>query len=267
MTTPSTYFGPCMTGWEPISCCVIPTGAAAVTGTLLGAAVESLWQASGQRYGLCTYTVRPCREDCWGGGGWPFLDSWWQWSAGGMWPRPLLYAGNWYNITCGGCPGDCSCTVLSKVKLPAPVYEITEIKIDGVVMASGSYTVLDWQTVIRTDGGMWPRCQDLSKPDTEPDTWSITFTQGEELPELGKLALGQLLCEYGNAFCGNACALPKNLASLARQGVTIQLNADDDWIKRLTFVNEFLKYANPEGLPGPPAVYSPDINYPTRWGT
>lgn len=265
MTSPSTYFGPCP--WpDPTYCCVIPTGAAAVSGSLLIAATEDLWKAGGMRHGLCTYTVRPCRDECWGGsGGWPF-NNWWQWD-GGSWPRPLLYAGNWYNITCGGCPGDCSCTPLSKFTLPAPIYQIVEIKIDGVVMPTGSYVVLDNQKVLRTDGGFWPACQDLNLADTENNTWSVTVTIGEEVPELGKLALGQLVCEYARACLGEACLLPKNVASLVRQGVSITLPTNEDWIRRLEFVDRYINYANPHGLDGAPEVYNIDLYQPTRWGT
>lgn len=272
MTTPSTDFSPCLEGWDPIFCCVIPTGAAAVSGNLLGAATETLWQAGGQRYGLCTLTVRPCREECfsganpWMGGGWPGGE-WYQWQ-GGMWPRPLLYAGAWFNIACGSCPGSCNCgSQLSAVKLPPPIYSIIEIKIDGTVLPTGSYTVIDNQRVIRTDGGLWPQCQDLTQPDTADNTWSITFTDGEEVPELGRLALGELLCEYARAFCGDDCRLPKNVQSLVRQGVTISYPADQDWLERLFFAKQYLDYANPNRLYSAPRVYNIDDLQPTRWGT
>lgn len=265
----TTSFGPCLTDWDPIFCAPIPTGSASVSGHLLGAAVETLWQAGGQRYGLCTDTVRPCREECWGGGGWPFGDTWWQWGGAGSWtwPRPMLYAGAWYNITCGGCPGDCSCTALSKFLLPAPIQSIVQIKIDGAVMPSGSYKVFNNQTVVRTDGSFWPACQDLTKADTENNTWSVTFTQGEPVPEIGKLALGQLLLEYIRACTGDDCRLPKNVQSLVRQGLSITLPATEDWIESLTFVHEYIKYANPHGLRGAPRVYNIDSTNFTRWGT
>lgn len=267
MTTPSTYFGPCLDDWDPIYCCVIPTGAAAVTGSLLQAATEDLWKASGMQYGLCSTTMRPCRDECYStSSGWPFVD-WWRWD-GGMWPRPLLYAGQWFNIVCGGCPGSCSCTALSTFKVPGPIHSITEIKIGGVVMPTGSYKVFDNYKVVRTDGAFWPACQDLTLPDTEANTWSITFTQGQEVPELGKIALGQLLCEYAKAFCaGGDCALPANIQSLIRQGVSITLNPDQDWIERLGFVSRFIKYANPHGLDAPPGVFNIDLVEPVRWGT
>lgn len=266
----TTSFGPCITDWEPTMCCTIPASTAPVSGHLLTAAIEALWQAGGQRYGLCTDTVRPCREECWNAAGWPFNDSWWQWGggySGGTWPRPLLYAGAWYNITCGGCPGDCSCTALSKFLLPAPIQSIVQIKIDGAVMPTGSYKVFDNQKVVRTDGSWWPVCQDLTKADTETNTWSVTFTQGEPVPEIGKLALGELFCEYARACAGEDCRLPKNVQSLVRQGVSISLPTEEDWMESLTFVHQYIKYANPNHLRGAPAVHNIDDTRFTRWGT
>lgn len=258
ITGMSTNFGPCE--WPLIQCASWPTGSEAVTGNAVSAATEVLWQKTAQRYGLCDLTIRPCRQSC--GDGWPW-DSWWQW-GGGMWPRPLLYNGMWFNITCGTCPGTCSCTALEQVELPGPVNEVTEVKINGVVLAPTSYRLDDNRMLVRTDGGRWPHCQDMSQPDTEDDTWSITIVLGEEVPIIGQQALGQLANMLARECVGEDCKLPKNIASLVRQGITVQLN--DDWLRRLTFVDLFIGYANPNNLIGAPAIYDPDAQPYRRAG-
>lgn len=259
----STYFGPCE--WEYVSCGAWPTGSEAVTGTALRAATETLWQATGQRYGLCTYTIRPCRRDCYGmaGYGFPFWGSqWWEWS-GATWPQPYLYAGNWYNLTCNNSCGDtCSCFTLEETWLPSPVADVIEVKIDGTVMPTGSYKVQDYRKLVRTDGGMWPFCQDMSLPDTETNTWSITVQVGEQVPYIGQMSLGELSREYARACMGMDCALPTNLQSLARQGISISFPSDATFLQKLPLTKEFLGYANPNHLYAKPTVA--DIDGP-KW--
>lgn len=250
----STNFGPCP--WTMVQCGIFPTGSEAITGNIVTAATEVLWQKTGQRYGLCTSTIRPCREDCFRSQPWPFSGTGWgQWT--GTWPMPFLYRGLWYNIGCnGGCGNTCSCTVLEEASLPGPVNAITQVKLNGVVMAPTSYRLDDNRKLVRTDGGMWPTCQDLSQPDTAANTWSVTFAWGEEVPQIGKQALGQLALALAEECMGEDCRLPKNLTSLVRQGVSITL--PEDWMRRMTFVDLFLDYANPHGLDGGGAIYDPD---------
>jgi len=256
----STDFSPC--NWDPLLCCTWPTGSEAVTGNAVSAATEVLWQKSGQRYGLCEMTIRPCRRAC-GGGSWPFMDRWYEWS-GGMWPRPLLFDGMWFNIACGGCPGTCSCTILEEVLLPGVVSSVSQVKVDGVILPSSAYRLDDNQLLVRTDGGRWPYCQDMAAADTQPGTFSVTFTFGEVPPVVGRQAAGQLACALARECMGEDCRLPANVTSLVRQGVSIELEAD--FLKRFTFVSLFLDYANPAGLIAAPVVYDPDAQYFRRAG-
>lgn len=260
ITSMSTDFSPC--DWDPIQCCVWPTGSEAVTGYARQAATEVLWQESGQRYGLCEITIRPCRRQC-DGGGWPFMDRWYEW-AGGMWPRPLLFNGLWFNIACGGCPGSCSCTVLEEVLLPGVVSSISQVKVDGVILPSTAYRLDNNQLLVRVDGGSWPYCQDMAAADTQPDTFSVTFTFGEVPPVIGRQAVGQLMCALARECMGEDCRLPANVTSLVRQGVAIELDAD--FLKRFNFVSLFLRYANPAGLQAAPGIYDPDAQSFRRAG-
>jgi hypothetical protein len=197
--------GPCA-AWDPIWCCTLSAGAMAATGLALDAATEILYHLSGQRFGLCTFTLRPCRHECSSDGGWPGFGGWWQWGA--EYPRPLLFDGVWSNVTCGVCGDRCSCTGLSEAWLPGPIGTIITVKLDGTVLVSGSgYRVDDFRKLVRLGGGVWPVCQDMNLPDTEVGTWSVTLTIGESVPVL-RYAVGELACEIARGCAGETCVLP-----------------------------------------------------------
>lgn len=245
--------------WTPIWCCALTGESAATSGYAVASATEALWNASGQQFGLCEVTLRPCRRTC-HGGAWPFADNWWEWTGGG-WPRPLLFDGAWFNIVCGSCAGSCSCTVLEETVLPAPVHDVTQVKVDGIPLATSAYRLDDGRVLTRVDGGRWPACQDLSAADTEPDTWSVTARFGRPVTTLGRQAVGELACEIMRACAGEDCRLPRNITSLARQGVTISLPETGDTLESLFFTDLFVKTYNPRRLPGRPMVY--DVDGPT----
>lgn len=260
----ATTTGPCA-AWEPIWCCDLPTGSAAVTGNAVQAATEVLWNLSGQRFGPCEVTVRPCRRDCFGAI-WPYGTNWPQWT-GGTWPQPALVDGAWLNLTCGACVGTCSCTALEEALLPAPVYAVTQVKVDGVVLAPGAYRVDDDRVLVRVDGGRWPTCQDLSLADTAVGTWSVTVQVGEAVPTIGRQAVGELACEIVKTCLGQDCRLPANIANLVRQGVSISFPDSQALADRLYFVGLFISAYNPHRLTGRARVY--DVDGPTfrRTGT
>ena len=247
--------------WDPIICAALPAGAsAAVTGYALEAASEVLWALSGRQFGLCSITLRPCRKTCdgtpWFGG----IDNWWD--AGGGGPRPLLYQGAWFNITCGACPGSCSCTTIEETVLPGPVHSITEVKLNGTVMVTGTYRVDNHRLLVRTDGGTWPICQDMAAADTEDNTWSVTALYGQEVPASGRFAVGELMAEFAKACVGAACALPTSVSQIARQGVTIDFSQLADLLKEgltgLQFSDRFISAFNPQRLQSAPQVYDVD---------
>lgn len=249
--------------WDPIVCVAMPAGAsAAVTGYAVQAASEVLWALSGRQFGLCEITLRPCRKTC-DGGTWPGFDNWWDAAGGG--PRPLLFDGAWFNITCGSCPGSCSCTALEETVLPGPVNSIVSVTLNGTVMATGSYRVDNHRLLVRTDGGTWPVCQDMAAPDTADNTWSVTALYGQEVPASGRFAVGELAAEFAKACIGAACALPSSVSQIARQGVTIDFSVFADLLKEgltgLRFADMFISTFNPQHLSAPPQVY--DVDGPT----
>lgn len=213
---PGLNAGPCVT-WDPIWNCSLSSAAMAVTGTALSMATEVLWNMSGQRFGLCQLTIRPCRADC----GQNFTD-WWQW-GNQMYPRPTWLNGVWYNLTCGGCADGCSCAVVETVKLPSPVADILEVVIEDVVLSPTAYRLDDWRLLRRTDGGIWPICNNLGA-NSGPNTWSITLRFGETVPVMARAAVGELAAEFAKMLaCDASCRLPWNTQSVSRQGVDITL--------------------------------------------
>lgn len=179
------------------------------------AATEILWAKSGRQFDSCPITIRPCREEC-------FEQRWLSDGSADGWPYPALYAGQWYNLGCGGCPGSCSCTVLHSVELPGPVSSITQVKVDGSPLVTGAYILYDHRTLLRVDGNAWPLCNDLNLNDTAVGTWSVTFTAGLEVPVLGRMAVGELARELALACVGDGtCKLPQPVQQLVRQGVSM----------------------------------------------
>jgi len=242
--------GPCAP-WDPIFTCVeLSAAAATVTGTMLEVATEVLDARSGRRFGFCTVTLRPCRKSC-SGDIWPpgIGTTWWEWSyGGGGGPRPYWWAGAWFNATCGVCSDSCSCTALSQVLLPAPVNQIIEVKIDGVSVPASGWSLQNSRLLVRTGGNEWPACNDLTKLDTEVGTWSVTASYGEEVPQLGRLAVGELTAELAKACVGEECVLPRNVTTLTRQGVTMELRNLADALAGLSlgyFSDLFIDTVNP----------------------
>jgi hypothetical protein len=180
------------------------------------AATEVLWERTQRRYGECTVTLRPCGEECGRG------VAAWGAPAGWTWPFPVLDRGRWINLACRGCGGTCHCGRLEQVRLPSPVAEILEVKVDGVALDPSAYRVDDWRWLVRLDGGTWPPCNDLELDDDQPGTWSVTATYGEQVPTIGSYAVGELASAIYKACTGASdCPIPRTtVRQVSRQGVT-----------------------------------------------
>lgn len=265
-------FGPCQP-WE-LSCADFPEGTTAeLQAVATMAATEALWSRTKQQFGLCSVTLRPCRKDCFPAWPWIPTNGWYDLS-GSAWPfpQPALVGGAWINIACGSCFSGCSCSHVSEVRLPYPVASITEVRVDGAILPASAYRVDNFNLLVRLDGEDWPRCNDLNLDDTEPGTWSVTANYGQAVPELGKLAAGQLAVEIAKRCVGaGGCVLPSGtVQQVTRQGVTkVFFDSDQAFAKGmlgLYWADMFIKTYNPSGT-GMATIFDIDGPKPRRVGT
>ncbi len=209
---------PWISGDDVADCCSVETSSGALFDSVAETASAVLFELSGRLFpGECgPRTVRPpCVCTC----GYQILSRGhivgpWDW---GYW--------NWG--LCDFCLVTCS---PSRVKLAGyPVREITEILIDGAPLAATEYTLYQRRYVTRLNDARWPIRQDLTLADTEEHTWSITYTYGADPPAIGISAAAQLACELYKECNGEACALPKGVTRVSRQGITIEKLAFTNW--------------------------------------
>jgi hypothetical protein len=247
--------------------CEIPTGASVeVTGVALQAATDFLYLATAQRFEYCQVTLRPCRDECYpntSGNLFFGYPQWW----GSQWPYPMKIGANWVNLACGYCVDGCSCATISQVTLPGPVREIVQVLVDGEVLLPGvDYRLDNYRSLVRLGGAQWPACNNYNLADTEVGTWSVTAIYGEELPALGKIAMGQLFCVWLSGLLGEDCEIPANVIDLTRQGVTMSFNDINEVLELgltgLSFVDRFITTYNPNKLQARPQIY--DLDGPTH---
>lgn len=193
-------------------------------------AAEFLWNWTNRVFGLCEETLRPCSSGCegaeayrttfWGRGPFP-----WQGSGdSGSWV-PVLIGGKWFNMTCG-CVSACNCDLEgpTSLALPGPVDSIVSVRVDGVVLPPEAYKLSYRRFLVRTDGGVWPACQDLLAEATEEGTFEVVYKRGIPVPVGGQIAAGVLAGEFAKAACNDrGCQLPKRIQSIVRQDVTVTL--------------------------------------------
>jgi hypothetical protein len=240
-------------------------------------ATEFLWRWTGRQFGLCPVTIRPCRQNCYGGlstftGGEPRVLGQ---AMGGLYSRspfyPMMFNGEWLNVACGRCGNSCDCGYTPSISLPGPIDSITEVVVNGVALPATAYRVDNYRHLLRIDGGDWPTCQDLSadsaagSASASRGTWQVTYQRGSAVPAGGQVAAGLLACEFAKALVGDAgCKLPQRVQSITRQGVTVAvLDTFADLDKGRTgiwlidsWVASIMKPA------GRSRVYSPDLARP-----
>lgn len=246
----------CCPGWSADPAAWTPEQRTAVE-----IATDVLWRLTAGRYGLCEEVVRPCRKGCDEPS--PTL------AYGGGLLRPVLDAGTWYNRPCGcGGPSGCSCREMCVLELPGPVHSVTEVKQDGQVVDASGYVLHRTATggrLIRIDGGCWPSCQRMDRPDTDPDTLSVRYLRGLEVPAAGRRAVGQLACEIAKLCAGTpgGCALPTGTKTINREGVTYEVVPPGSWRETLKAhmpqVWAWVQLVNPGEHRQPAAVFSLDL--------
>lgn len=146
--------------------------------------------------------------------------------------------------------------------LAGPVREIVQIKLDGAVLPSTAYTLLDRRRLLRVPSVPWPTHQRLDLPDTAQGTLSIHFKWGKDVPEGGKVAAKLFAQQLGLYLAGRKCSLSDSLSTVTRQG-TSRTHLDPSEFTRLSktglyLVDTWLNAVNPSGSRRRPRVFNPD---------
>lgn len=248
----------CLTGWDGLD--------PAVQQRSIEFASATLRRLTGYRVGGCPVTVRPCKPSCADLMRTPSYYDMLAFGAGlsGFWPH-IGTDGLWIN-SCG-CRTDCNCGEICEVSLPPPVGRVDTVRIDGVdLIANLDYRVdgnrLVWVDSTRDCG--WPSCQDMTKPDTEVGTFSVTYLNAYPVDTLGAYAAGVLASEFAKACTGGKCRLPSGITSIARQGIAMDF-ATGAFPNNLTGIREVDAYIglwNPTPIRQGATVWSPDVKSP-----
>jgi hypothetical protein len=243
----------CLTGWDSLDSDVQDRSIAFASATLR--------RLTGYRVGGCPVTVRPCKLGC--------VDlyvtpSYYDMLAMGggvsFWPH-ITGDGMWVN-SCG-CRTDCACEALCEIALPAPVGAVESVKVDGSEVTD--YRIDGNRLVWTGDTACpWPACQDMTAPDTEPDTFSVTYLNAYPVDTIGAYAAGVLANEFAKACGGGKCRLPASVTSIVRQGVALDIatGAFPGGVTGIREVDSFIALWNPDAIRQSASVWSPDIRSP-----
>lgn len=216
------------------------------------------------RIAVCPAAVRPCAARCLDGGGmltFPVSGG----AAGALGGNagafsPHISGGKWFN-SCG-CrkSGDCSCAALSEVLLPGPVGGVVSVVVDGITLPPTSYRVDNGNRLVRLNGEQWPACQDQSLPANAVGAFVVTYYRGSAPSTMTKHAAGLLAAEFYQACAGSDCRLPDNVTSIARQGVSYELEPSDfpDGVTGIRAVDALIRIYNPHKRKGVTRIASPD---------
>jgi hypothetical protein len=218
------------------------TGEAAATDQAVAAASRVLWELSGRRYGACEVLLRPCRPDC----STSAPGGWWD---GLTWPVLSPGASLWWEARCGRCSTGCGCTTADSIQLPTAARDVTEVMIDGVVFTD--WRLYDGRSLVRTDGGSWPRCQDWTVGHDQPGAWAVTAIYGEPVDEAAQFALWDLARDYVSVCSGGECRIPRRPSAVTRQGVSMTFPTVAEVRHALgayPLVTAWLNAINPAGL-------------------
>lgn len=225
---------------------------------------QTLRMLTGYRVGGCPVTVRPCNRSCLPGS-WltaPDVGAMFAGANGGYFGMsPYVGPGGQWMNACG-CAGDgCSCTKVEEVWLPTStgVGAIESVIVDGVTLDPSAYRVDNGNRLVRQDGGTWPTCQDMNLPAGEENTWTVTYLDGNPVDGIGAYVAGLLAAEYAKACAGADCALPTNVQTVTRQGITMQLDPEmfTGGVTGVRAVDSYIRIWNPlTSLPS--GIYSLD---------
>lgn len=220
---------------------------------------STLSALTGYRVSLCPTTVRPCAARCNpqtyyaaplpGGGGTVVPGS----------PGPYMSGGTWYNGCGCSSPTDCSCSYVPEVFLPTEVSTIASVILDGATLDPSAYRVDNGTRLVRTDGGDWPLCQDMSE-NSGVGTFLVSYYTGVGPNDLLRYAAGVLATEFYKACGGGKCRLPSGVTSVTRAGVSMEIPSGlfPGGATGINEVDAIIRIYNPFALKAASRVLSPD---------
>jgi hypothetical protein len=197
------------------------------------------------RVSNCPITVRPTPAEgrCFIPGGGP------------GWSPSINGAGQWVNNAFGD---------MCEVALPGPVGRIDEVRLHGNIVHPDYYRVdngnlLTWQG---PGGCPWPASQNIHLPDTEDNTFSVTYLNAYPVDAIGAQAVAVLAVEFAKSCVNDKkCRLPEGVRTVARQGVTYDIEPGlfPDGFTSIKEVDAFITLWNPKGRQRSTQVWSPDL--------
>lgn len=230
-----------------------------VQATASALAIGIMWAATARRYGQCTVVVQPCVKVNEPDYRTFPLDT-------ADYGNAYLHNGAWYN-TCGSETTRCCSGCELDLEGPTTTAGITEVLVDGVALPAASYQVMNGHILVRTDGVCWPTCTNYSNQ--SPPSLQVEYLKGLAIPDRVQVATERLACELAKACAGAACALPRRLKSITRQGVEATVADITETTKSGTAVSGpirtgipevdmVIQLENPRGRQTAPVIWSPD---------
>lgn len=128
----------------------------------------------------------------------------------------------------------CECCGVDAIPLGDNEPEVTEVKIDGDVLDPSTYELhpsrVGWNLVkvsTTTRPTAWPSSQSMWRPDTEDDTFSITFTEGTHVDgHLVESAALEIVCDLASETIRRVNELPDGVTTANLGGVTVVVDSD-----------------------------------------
>lgn len=233
-------------------------------------ATDLLWALSGRQYGVQTRTIRPegCGSRCDGWDaekvvGWGLMLP----AAAMLGPWPLPGPAGGFAAPCSGCRKYST----EAIDLPGPIVWDTDhpiaVTVGGVTLDADKWSMVGARRLLRTDGGIFPQCQDLRVAATEAGTMAVTYAQGVAVPPAAMQSAVSLAVEIAKLnkwLTGQDCKLPVRVRQIVRQGVTAGAILDPmDIIQKggtgLSDIDMFLRSVNPKGVMASAQVLTPGI--------
>lgn len=153
----------------------------------------------------------------------------------------------------------CGCSAIPTLELPhLTVQAITQVRIDGAVLAASAYRLDPPNKLVRIDGMAWPCCQDLTgNPATDPDTWDVSYTYGETPPNAAVMNTAILATELAKGCTGSKCRLPAGAVNVTQRGITYSFDVVEGRTG-LYEIDQWLMAVNPQKAKAPVGIIAAD---------